>query len=781
MSSEVPARGSLMPEDAARLLDDFPDALIVVTPDGRVTFWSEGAERMFGYTPADIVGRNLGDAIMPGEHSTELEAWTRAASGGPGTVYETVRRRKDGTMIIVDASVRAIRGPDGAVRYLAIAKKDVTHLKYIRESEVLKARFQGLLDAAPDAMVLVNRDGRIVLTNDETEKLFGYAPSELIGEPVDLLVPERFREEHPAHRAGYFAEPRRRSMGGGAELAGRRRDGSEFPAEISLSPIRTEDGRLLATAAIRDVTGRRKAEARLKGLLESAPDAMIVVRRDGRIVLVNSQTERLFGYTRDEMVNQPVELLVPEALRARHPEMRTGYFDDPRPRSMGAAGVALSARRKDGTEFPAEISLSPLEAEEGTLVSAAVRDVTDRKRLEQRRADAVSEQYRADLGKAEEQLRRSQKMEAVGRLAGGIAHDFNNLLTAILGYSELALARLDERDPLHRDLKEIRKAGERAGSLTRQLLVFSRHEIVKPQILDVNAVVQDLDRMLRRLIGEDVDLRVSIDRGLGQVKLDRGYLEQVIVNLSVNARDAMPGGGALTIETTNVSLAQGASGVRGDVKPGRYVMIAVSDTGSGMTSEVLAHIFEPFFTTKESGKGTGLGLSTVYGIVEGGGGHIGVYTELGRGSVFKVYLPRVDEAVSQTARVVPPTRTSGTETILLVEDEELVRNLAHHVLSDRGYRVLVASSGGEAFYLCEQRPDPIHLLVTDVVMPGLSGPELAARLQAERPDLKVLYMSGYTGGALQHTAALASGHAFLQKPFTPIALAQAVRQVLDTR
>jgi PAS domain S-box-containing protein len=377
------------------------------------------------------------------------------------------------------------------------------------------------------------------------------------------------------------------------------------------------------------------------------------------------------------------------------------------------------------------------------------------------------------------QLRRAQKMEAIGRLAGGVAHDFNNVLTAIMGYSELALGHLDAPDQLRRDLTEIRMAGERAASLTRQLLVFSRHEAIVPQILDPNEVIRGMENMLRRLIGEDVDLRLALDPDAGRVKIDKGYLEQVVLNLCVNARDAMPRGGTLKIATANVDLVPGA-GVAADSGAGPHVSLSVSDTGVGMTAEVLMHLFEPFFTTKEEGKGTGLGLSTVYGIVRGAGGQVSVDSELGGGSSFRLSFPRALEPISVAPAPVEPKRGGdGTETILLVEDNEFVRILANHVLETSGYEVLVAADGAEALAISERRKQSIQLVLTDVIMPGMSGPELVERLVAARPGLRVLFFSGYTSGAIQQADAAGSGSAFLQKPFTPKELVLKVREVLD--
>jgi nitrogen-specific signal transduction histidine kinase/ActR/RegA family two-component response regulator len=390
----------------------------------------------------------------------------------------------------------------------------------------------------------------------------------------------------------------------------------------------------------------------------------------------------------------------------------------------------------------------------------------------------------ADLterNKLESQLRQSQKMEAVGQLAGGVAHDFNNLLTAIMGFTSLLLTAVPPEDPKHEDLLEIDRAAGRASELTQQLLAFSRRQMLKPTLLDLNAVLSDTMRMLGRLLGEHIELAILPDTGLGVVEADRGQIEQVIINLAVNARDAMEGGGKLTLETRNVTLDRAYASQHPGAAEGEFVMLAVTDTGSGMDAATQARIFEPFFTTKERGKGTGLGLSTVYGIVKQSGGTIYVYSELERGTAFKIYLPRV-MALGPTGVPVPvrPANVRGTETVLVVENEGGVRSLICRVLRTYGYTVLEAENGGEALLIAEQHPAPIDLLLTDMVLPRMSGRKLAERLVRTQPHLRVLYMSGYTDGSIVNHGALDVGTAFIQKPFTPEALAQKLREVLDS-
>ena len=380
----------------------------------------------------------------------------------------------------------------------------------------------------------------------------------------------------------------------------------------------------------------------------------------------------------------------------------------------------------------------------------------------------------------EQQFQQAQKMEAVGQLAGGVAHDFNNLLTVILGFCELLLADLDPGDPRQADISEIQKAGTRAAGLTRQLLAFSRKQIIEPTRLDLNVVVADMQAMLRRLIREDVKVVLSLGPELAAVKADRGEVEQIVMNLAVNARDAMPKGGTLTIETANVELDEHYAKTHVAVKAGPYVVITVTDTGTGMTPQVQARLFEPFFTTKEPGKGTGLGMATVYGIVTRSGGSVGVDSELGRGTSFKVYFPRADAAETVVDAPAPPMRrqVAGTQTVLLVEDEEGLRELTKRLLTRQGYTVVVAGDAEEAIRRFDENPS-IDVLLTDVVMPGASGPELVGQLVARRPGLKVIYMSGYTDDAIVHHGVLNPGIAFLHKPFTSDALGRKIREVID--
>ncbi|MBI5576818.1 MAG: PAS domain S-box protein [Deltaproteobacteria bacterium] len=507
---------------------------------------------------------------------------------------------------------------------------------------------------------------------------------------------------------------------------------------------------------------KRSEEAlqRLAAAVEQTAEIIFITDTEGAIQYVNPAFERITGFGRQEAIGSNPRILK----SGRHDEEFYRNLWETLKRGEVWTGGLIN-KRKDGSLYEEDAIISPVRDDAGRLMNfvAVKRDVTEERKME-------------------EQLRQAQKIEAVGRLAGGVAHDFNNLLTAITGYSELAFARTAEGDPVHGYVKEIRDVAGRAAGLTRQLLAFSRRQILQPRIIDLNAVVRDIDRMLRRLIGEDIDLFTSLDPDLRLTKADPGQIGQVIMNLAVNARDAMPTGGKLTIETANVYIDEAYARGHATMHPGAYVMIAVSDTGVGMDQETLSRIFEPFFTTKEKGKGTGLGLSTVYGIVKQSGGHIWVYSEPGRGTTFKTYLPSVEETADVPEPAPEPKELiQGTETVLLAEDEEAVRMLALEILVMNGYTVLAAGDGEEALRTSARYEGKIDLMLCDVVMPGMSGADLSRKIALSRPDMKVLFMSGYTDNAIVHRGVLDPGTAFIEKPFSPDALARKVRAVLDAK
>ncbi len=502
--------------------------------------------------------------------------------------------------------------------------------------------------------------------------------------------------------------------------------------------------------------GLREANERLAAVIQSSPLAIYTLDPTGSVRTWNRAAEALYGWRAEEVIGRPLPTIAQDTedhLRLRHRVLR----------GEALRGVEVTRGRKDGTPVNISLSVAPLHDAAGRVTGmlSIAADLTELRQLEG-------------------QYRQAQKMEAVGRLAGGIAHDFNNLLTAIIGTTALVLEDLGLESRVRLDIQEIEKAAKQAAGLTRQLLIFSRQQVLEPRALDLNALVGNLEKMFHRLIGEDIELRTKLAAALGAVRGDPGQLEQAIVNLVVNARDAMPKGGRLTIETADVELDRSYVAAHVPTQPGRYVLLAISDTGVGMDDATKARLFEPFFTTKEPGRGTGLGLATVYGIVKQSGGYIWAYSELGHGTTFKIYLPRVAETpAAPESTTASPTALRGSETVLVVEDQDDVRKLTKRVLEARGYAVLAARHGAEALEIIAHHPTQIHLMITDVVMPGMNGREVAQLACAKRSDLKVLFVSGYTGEAVLQHRLLEPGVAFLQKPFTPDALARKTREVLD--
>jgi PAS domain S-box-containing protein len=603
---------------------------------------------------------------------------------------------------------------------------------------------------------------------------------------LELLVPAA-AQDHAQLRATYFLDPVARPMGIGMELAGRRHDGAEFPVEVSLTSIQI-DGQLLVMAAVRDITERKRAEAKFRSLLEAAPDAIVGVNPDGLIALVNTQAEALFGYERNQLIGRPVELLVPGAADNIHSPSPNPGFRDPRTRSA-EAWIALAGRRSDATEFPAEVSLTSIETEEGLLVCAAIRDVSERVEAQHER-DRMEAQLERD--RLERQLHQSQRLESLGQLAGGVAHDFNNLLAAILNYvsfvNEEITAEIAIRPPQEGarlvavldDVSQIGAAAERAARLTHQLLAFGRREIIKPETIDFNAIVGEVDGLLRTTIGEHVELITRCAADLDNVLADRGQMEQVLLNLAVNARDAMPTGGTLIIDTENFTVDDAYAARDPRLQAGPYVRLRVADTGTGMDRDVIERAFEPFFSTKPKEKGSGLGLATVYGIVNQAGGMVDLESDLGTGTTITILLPSVVAAAMQSDAPRTSTRRShGGETILVVEDEDLVLDVASRILTRHGYHVLAARGGAEALALVSEHRGTIHLLLTDVVMPGLTGKQVSERVMERLPRIRVLYMSGYPEAVITSQGVVPRGIHLVSKPFVAADLLDRVRAILD--
>ena len=534
------------------------------------------------------------------------------------------------------------------------------------------------------------------------------------------------------------------------------------------APVRDVQGNIIGAIEIAlDITDRKTAELereRLMAAIEQAGEIVVITDPEGTIQYVNPAFEKITGYTRQESIGKTPRML------------KSGKQDEAFYRNLWnsiADGRIWKGRmvnkRKDGTFYTEESTVSPVRNVSGKIVNyvAVKRD--------------ISETLRADKERSElqDQLQQSQKVEAIGNLAGGIAHDFNNMLSVIIGYGENIIEKLHPGDPLREDAQEILEAGRRSASLTRQLLAFSRKQTLQPEVLDLNEILHDLEKMLARVIGEDIELEMKLSKDLYRVMADPGQIEQVIMNLAVNSRDGMPDGGSLIIETVNTELDEAYASNHVSVTPGKFVMLALTDNGCGMDKETLSKIFDPFFTTKEKGKGTGLGLSTVYGIVKQSGGNIWTYSEPGKGTTFKIYLPRTEaEPEMKVKAVVEEQEKGGGEHILVVEDDASLRRLCSRILSNLGYRITLAANGGEALLEVEEKGFKPDLVVTDVVMPGMSGKVLVDRLRKTMPELKVLYMSGYTDNAIVHHGVLDPGTPFIQKPFNTRDFGAKVQDVL---
>ncbi len=621
-------------------------------------------------------------------------------------------------------------------------------------------RFAKAFRSSPDAIALSTvTDGVYIDVNDSFLRLSGYEREEVIGHTALELSLWVDPKERDALAEGLWEQGTVSNI----EAHFRMKSG-EVRVGLVSSEVIDLGGNPCMLTVMRDITRRKEAERKLEertaylnALIENSPLAIVAHDSQDRVQMCNPAFERLFLYRQAELVGAQLDDLIKPAENPSEAAEITR-----RVLSGETVHVVTRRRRKDGTQVEVELHAVPLTVQGVTIGAYGLyQDITARKELE-------------------EQLRQAQKMEAVGRLAGGVAHDFNNLLMVIRGHAEMLAEQVDADDPPHRNVSQIQKAAERAGALTQQLLAYSRKQVVEPKVLDLNVIVAEMCRMLPRLLGEDIELTAAQSVSLGRVRADRGQIEQVLLNLAVNARDAMPQGGKLTLETANVDLGEAYARRHAGVRAGPYVMLAVSDTGTGMDEETLSHVFEPFFTTKDVGKGTGLGLATVFGVVQQSDGHIWVHSEPGKGTTFRVYLPRIEGAVEETGAEKPLSGSlEGTETILLVEDEEAVRDLVRDGLQRRGYTVLEARNGAEALAISTHQRGPIHLLVTDVVMPGMSGREVAHRLAPLHPKMKVLYISGYIENAVVHHGVLDPGTAFLQKPFREPELAQKVRELLD--
>jgi two-component system, cell cycle sensor histidine kinase and response regulator CckA len=743
-------------------LEAAANPIIITTREGKIIWVNKAFEQLSGFTREEALGQDtrlLKSNLQPPSFYKGM--WETILSGQEWR-GELINRRKDGTLYHEEMTITPVRNKNGDITHFIGIKLDITDRK-ITEERI--CRLAQAIENVSELIAMGDLEGKITFANRAFLKAYGYSEEEILGKTLQNTILSA------RNRPGIYEEIISGILnkeGWKGECLLCRKDGTDFPVYLSVGQIKDSRGYVIGSIAIaQNIAERirveealRKSETRVRCLVESNLIGVAVSDTHARILDANDAFLRLVGYDREELLSRDI----------RWDEMTPPEYRESDQRALEqlkTTGIAPPWEkqfiRKDGQRVSVLIGVATLVLAEGDIEWVSfILDIRERKLLEQ-------------------QLRQSQKMEAIGSLAGGVAHDFNNLLGVIIGYSEILLegAGGDGNAKILKQAGEIKKAGDRAALLTRQLLAFSRQQVLEPKVLNLNLIVIEIEKMLRRLIGEDIELQTYLDPTVGSVKADQGQIEQVIMNLAVNARDAMPQGGRLVIETSNAELDESYALHHPSCSPGPYVLLAVTDTGIGIDPQIMAQIFEPFFTTKEIGKGTGLGLSTVYGVVNQSGGHIWVYSEPNEGTVFKIYLPRVDEPVRHDAPIeASPQLYQGVETILLAEDDAELRKLTRDLLERAGYTVLEGNNGIHALDLARQFLLPIHLLLSDVVMPGMNGPTLAQNMVAVHPETRLLFMSGHAGGAATQKGVAASRATLLQKPFSRELLLRKVHEAI---
>lgn len=743
----------------AAIVESSHDAIIGTDLNSHVTSWNKGAELMYGYTVAEMMGKNISILIPPDQSEKTLRMHAEAKGGIALRSYETVRITKDGRRLDVSLSISPVVDSDGIVVGVSTIGRDFTDYK--KTQKALRTALATSVYASPIPIIAVDSERRVIIWNTATETVFGWKEEEVLGRPNPITLRGGTEESAALHKRALAGETLT-----GIELHGRKRDGTFIAISLSAKPLHDDQGNVRGIIGfLADITGIKQAEETLRrteekyrAIFENAIQGIYQTTPQGKYLSANPAMARMLGF------DSPSELISARSdLRAQeyvHPEMHEEFVSAMRSNEI-VQNFEYEVYRKDGKIIWVSENARSVKDASGQLLyfEGSVQDITERRELEQ-------------------QLRRLQKIEAVGRLAGGVAHDFNNLLMAISSYAELMQTKIADTDRSRKYLEEIVRVVDRGAALTQGLLAFSRKQVLTPKVLDLNTLIKDQLKMLRRLVPESIELKFTPGSELGRVKADANQVEQVVMNLVINARDAMPDGGHILIDTGNSELDARADRHNGTTN-NNYVMISVSDNGCGMDATTKAQIFEPFFTTKGQGKGTGLGLAIVADIVKQGGGQIFVQSEIGLGTTFKVYFPRVDGSVQEETEEVSDAAHRATETILLVEDEDNVRESIAEYLEQLGYHVLNANGGPQALTLAAQSPRPIALMLTDVIMPQMSGRDLAEKIKALYPEIKTVFMSGYSSNLLSNRQIVDPQHTLLQKPVRLTALARCLREILD--
>jgi PAS domain S-box-containing protein len=741
----------------AAVVESSQDAIIGKDLEGKIISWNKGAELMFGYTTQEAVGRHI-SFLSPLECETPPEVVEELRAGRQIANLETIRMGKGGNLLNVSLTISPVCDSSGAVIGGSVIARDVTASKLLQKA--LRKANETSVYASPVPIIAADAESLVTLWNPAAERLFGWRESEVLGKPNPIIPAEGVEQATRLHQRLLSGETINN-----LEVRRVKRDGTVVNVSLSGTPLwgpnRTVRGII---GFLTDITDRkfaeealRQAEEKYRSIFENSAEGIYQTTPLGEYISANPALARMLGF------DSPEELVAARQDMGRQqyvdPELHAEFM-----RLMQQEGEVNNfdhqARRKDGKVIWVSENAHAIKDEAGQILyfEGTVQDITQQRGMEQ-------------------QLRQMQKIEAIGRLAGGVAHDFNNILMAISSYAELLARKMEAQDPNRRYVDEIDKAMNRGASLTQGLLAFSRKQLLSPRVVDLNTLIVQQTDMLKRLIGENLELKFSPGTGLGKVKVDPGQLEQVVMNLVINSRDAMPNGGEILIKTSRSGCEE--AGKRPIAVVGDCVMLSVTDNGSGMDSETVSHLFEPFFTTKGQGKGTGLGLATVFGIVKQSAGYIDVQSKPGRGTTFRIYFPETQDALQEAGDVLPPS-LSGSETVLIVEDEDAVRESIAEYLAENGYRVLVAGRGSEALGIAAQYSQPIHLMLTDLVMPHMSGKELARQIVSLHPEIKAVFMSGYSNNLLSDSQQMLDRkYDLLQKPFRLTELGSFIRRALD--